>query len=68
MVYNSRAVFDGKEYFNVLDQNYLPLLPEKIEDEKIVLKSDSRFRKDVALRGELKFEESQTEKERIEEE
>jgi hypothetical protein len=44
------------------------LLPEENENKKLVLKSDSRLRKDVALREELKFEESQAEKERIEEE
>ena len=34
----------------------------------MMLKSDSRLRKDVALRSELKFEESQVEKEKIEDE
>ena len=55
MSYNNKTVFDGRDYLNLHDDKYLPFLPEEIEDKRFLLKSDSRFRKDIPLRAELKF-------------
>lgn len=56
MAYNNKTVFDGRDYLNLHDDKYLPFLPEEIEDKRLLLKSDSRFRKDIPLRAELKYE------------
>jgi hypothetical protein len=55
MNYSYQMMFDGKEYFNTEDQSYLPFSAQPIADERKLLKSDSRFRKDIPLRAMLKF-------------
>jgi hypothetical protein len=55
MNYSYQMMFDGKEYFNTEDQGYLPFVAQPIADERKLLKSDSRFRKDIPLRVMLKF-------------
>lgn len=56
MMYNNKTSFDEKEYFNIHDEKYLPIIPEMIDNKRLLLKSDSRFRKDIPLRAELKYE------------
>jgi hypothetical protein len=65
MNYGYNMVFDEKEYFNTEDYEYLPFVAEPLPDKRLLLKSDSRFRKDVFLRGQMKFEEAQAEKEKL---
>ena len=48
-------LFDGKEYFNTENPSYLPFVAEPIADKRFLLKSDSRFRRDIPLRAMMKF-------------
>ena len=56
--------FDDKEYVNLNEGRYLPW--NVLEPYEVCLQSDSRNRKDIQLRIEERIEESQEEKERLE--
>jgi hypothetical protein len=62
MNYGYNMAFDEKEYFNTEDYEYLPFVAEPLLEKRLLLKSDSTFRKDIPLRAQMKFEEAQAEK------